>query len=226
MVEILKFFTGYSVVIYIILFIGFLYGFRTLYRANLEKKASLFGLERETTNRQISQGATILILVALLTGAEIALTVFMSPNLPASSKISTPTNNPLVSPTITLPAEFLGTIGLLTPAATQTSQTSGCIPGQIMITSPRAGEVVKAQVVIMGTADIPNFGFYKYEFAYLGSENWSTIQANRDVKRDAELGRWDTSEVTPGDYILRLVVLDNQGNSLPACQVPLRVAAP
>jgi hypothetical protein len=134
--------------------------------------------------------------------------------------------NPLITPTITIPPELLATIGVLTPESTPTAQTTGCIPGQIMITSPKPGDVIKGQVILIGTANIPNFGFYKYEFSALGTDVWSTIQANREVKQDVELGGWDTSEVSPGDYNLRLVVLDNQNNELPPCIVPVRVAAP
>jgi hypothetical protein len=95
-----------------------------------------------------------------------------------------------------------------------------------MITSPKPGAIVKGQVELFGTADIPNFGFFKFEFSPYGSDVWSTIGADRKITQNSSLGNWDSSEVTPGDYNLRLVVIDNQGNSLPPCIVPLRVAAP
>ena len=40
------------------------------------------------------------------------------------------------------------------------------------------------------------------------------------------LGQWDTSILTPGDYQLRLVVTNTQGQSLPPCIIPLRITAP
>jgi len=154
------------------------------------------------------------------------LIVFLAPNMPAFSLLETPTLNPLVTTTGTLPPGLLATIGVASPLSTLTPQTSGCIPGQISIASPKPGDNVKGQVTLTGTADIPNFGFYKYEFSSFGSNTWSTIGADRKIKQNDTLGYWDTSEVTPGDYNLRLVVMDNQGNSLPPCIVPLRVAAP
>jgi hypothetical protein len=226
MVSILHFFSRYVIVIYLILFIGLMFAIRTLVRARLERNASLYGLERETAYRHLSQGVAALTLIIFLAIAEFSVIVFLAPNLPATAMIGTSTMNPLITPVFTIPPELLGTIGLLTPVATQTPQTSGCIPGQIMITSPKAGDVISGQVKLVGTADIPNFGFYKYEFSPVGTDVWSTVQANREVKQDAELGTWDTSEVTPGDYNLRLVVLDNQGNPLPACIVPVRVSIP
>jgi hypothetical protein len=226
MISILQFFTSYQWVVYSVLAIGLMFVIRILVRAQLEKKASLYGLEREIAYRHSSQGVAVLTLIIFLAIAEFSLTVFLAPNLPATAMIATSTLNPLITPVFTIPPELLGTIGILTPVSTPTAQTSGCVPGQIMITSPKPGDSIHGQVIIMGTANIPNFGFYKYEFSSAGTDIWSTIQANREVKQDVELGRWDTSAITPGDYNLRLVVLDNQGNSLPACGVPVRVVAP
>jgi hypothetical protein len=109
---------------------------------------------------------------------------------------------------------------------TATAQATGCIPGQIDITTPKSGDTVNGSIELVGTADVPNFGFYKYEFAPLGSDTWATILANNKVIQDGNLGNWDTSAITPGDYQLRLVVSDNQGNNLPACVVPVRIIAP
>ncbi len=226
MAAILHFFTSYEILIYPLLFIGLMFAIRGLVRARREMGESLYGLERETAHRHTSQAVAALSLIVFLAIAELVLTVFLAPNLPAISLLVTPTMNPLITPTNTIPPELLATLGVLTPVSTPTSQTTGCIPGQIMITSPKPGDVVKGQVILAGTADIPNFGFYKYEFSPLGTDVWFTIQANREVKQDVELGRWDTSEVSPGDYNLRLVVIDNQGNVLPPCVVPLRVIAP
>ena len=79
----------------------------------------------------------------------------------------------------------------------------------------------------MGTADIPNFGFYKYEYAPLGSDTWATIVADKKVVQDSNLGKWViTSTITPGDYQLRLVVSDNNGINFPACVIPVRIIAP
>jgi len=226
MAAILHFFTSYAILIYLLLAIGLMFAIRSLVRARREMGESLYGLERETAHRHTSQALAALSLIIFLTIAEIVLTIFLAPNLPAISMLVTPTMNPLVTPQNTIPPELLATLGIFTPEATPTSQTTGCIPGQIMLTTPKPGDVIKSQVILVGTANIPNFGFYKYEFATLGTDVWFTIQANREVKQDGELGRWDTSEVSPGDYNLRLVVTNNQGDALPPCVVPVRVAAP
>jgi protocatechuate 3,4-dioxygenase beta subunit len=78
-------------------------------------------------------------------------------------------------------------------------------------------------VDLIGTVNVQNLGFYKFEVAPRNSETWSTIFAGRAITNNEKFGRWDTTEMTPGDYQLRLVVSDNQGNALPECIIPLRV---
>jgi len=226
MAAILHFFTSYSILIYLLLVIGLMFAIRSLIRARREMGESLYGLEREVAHRHTSQTIAAISLIVFLAIAELVLTVFLAPNLPALSLLVTPTMNPLIPPTTTFPPELLTSNGALTPVSTPTAQTTGCIPGQIMITSPKPGDVVKGQVILVGTANIPNFGFYKYEYSPLGTDVWRSIQAGRKVTQDDKLGTWDTSEVSPGDYNLRLVVIDNQGNALPPCIVPVLVAAP
>ncbi len=82
---------------------------------------------------------------------------------------------------------------------------------------------MKGKIVLIGTVNIPNFGFYKYEVAALGSDTWATISAGREIVIDSKLGEWITTALIPGDYQLRLVVTDNQGQELQACVVSVRV---
>jgi hypothetical protein len=226
MSDILHFFSSYSFLIFLLLGIGLLFAIRSLLRARYELGESFYGLEREAATRHMNQAIAALSTIIFFTFSELVLTVLLTPNLPASSLVTTSTMNPLYTPQYTIPPGLLATLGVLTAVSTPIAQTSGCIPGQINITSPNPGDVIKGQVIITGTANIPNFGFYKYEFAPLGTDVWFTIQANREIKMDSELGFWDTSEITPGDYNLRLVVLDNQNNALQPCIVPVRIAAP
>jgi hypothetical protein len=102
----------------------------------------------------------------------------------------------------------------------------GCVPGQIMISSPQEGVELSGVITITGTANIANFGFYKYEVARPDDDVWLTIQAGREIKQENDLGQWDTRTLSPGDYMLRLVVTDNQGNSLPPCMIQVRVNNP
>jgi hypothetical protein len=226
MAAILRFFVTYAPLVYALLAVGLLLVIRSLWRSLKEGRDSVFGLEREMAQRRTSQAVAFLVILLLIGSGELALTVFLAPGLPAALLLSTPTINLGAVPTTTLSPEFLSASNVATPVATPGAEAGGCIPGQIMLTSPKAGAEVRGQIELKGTADIPNFGFYKYEAAPLGSENWATIQAGRAAVVDGTLGFWDTSVLPPGDYLLRLVVTDNQGQALPPCVVALRLLGP
>jgi hypothetical protein len=84
-------------------------------------------------------------------------------------------------------------------------------------------------VSVQGTADIPNFAFYKYEYIELAAglpapgAVWRAISAGTEPKTDEELGAWDTTLVIPGDYAFRLVVTDTAGNAPLPCVQRVRV---
>jgi hypothetical protein len=223
MAAILGLFIQFAPLIYIVLILVALFGLRWLIKARSELRGSAYGLEREIAHRRMSQALSILVVVGFLASAEFILVFFLVPNIPALSLLDTPTINPLSTPASQIPLQPVGTIGPGTPGSTPTLQTTGCIPGQIGITFPKPGDQIQGQITLLGSANIPNFGFYKYEFKPIGSDNWAAIVANNKVVLNSTLGNWDTTAVATGDYLLRLVVTDNQGNELPACIVPIRI---
>jgi hypothetical protein len=210
---------SYEPLIYIVLAIGALFASRRMWRSWREWRDSVYGLEREFALRRLVQASGLALLILVLVFAEFFIATFIAPSLPASDIMATPTLNLLVTP-----------VGTLSPGATALAVTqavpngmSGCIQDKIMITSPQPGDDVSATISIKGTADIPNFGFYKYEVAPLGSQNWATIAANRNPVKNEELGKWNTAAVTNGEYFLRLVITDNVGQSLEPCVIAVRV---
>ena len=72
---------------------------------------------------------------------------------------------------------------------------------------------------------MPNFGFYKFEIKRPDETVWLTIQAGNVVVQDDKLGDWDTSNLSPGEYQLSLVVVDNEAQASPACIVQLFVTS-
>jgi hypothetical protein len=223
MEAIIRFFVLYAPLVYLLLVVGLLLVLRSLLRSLKEGRDSVFGLEREMAQRRTNQAVAVLVIILLMGLGELVLSSFLAPGLPASAVLTTPTLSLLSVPTNTLSPELMATLSAETPVATPGTEASGCIPGQIMLSFPVASSEVRGQITLKGTADIPNFGWYKYEVAPLSSDNWSTIQAAHNVVQDGELGFWDTTALTPGDYLLRLVVTDNQGQALPPCMVPVRV---
>ncbi len=113
-----------------------------------------------------------------------------------------------------------------TPTVALTPLAEGCIAGQIEWSYPKSGDEITATVELKGTVNVPNLGFYKYEYAQPGEDVWTTIAAGNQPKVNGQIGFWNTSQLEPGDYLLRLVVADNQNKLFPACQIPVRITKP
>jgi hypothetical protein len=228
MEEALSFFRAFEVWIYLLLALGGLIYARKFILAWQELREASFGLERESAQSRLNQSASILVLLLTMAVIVFILVYFVAPIVPSANLLPTPTLDLLATPTTTLPA------GTGTPPAdiaeipfgttySEISPENGCIPGQIEITTPENGAQVGGVVEIIGTADIPNFGFYKFEIKRPDETIWLTIQAGNTIVRNDKLGDWDTSRLIPGEYQLGLVVIDNQAQAAPACVVLLRV---
>jgi len=214
-------FAVYAPLIYISLLILGLFIFRRMWRSWREWRDAVYSLEREFALWRLARITGLGMLIVGLFFAEFYIATFIVPLLPASDLRITPTLDLLVSPEPTLFPVDSGS----TPLPTQPVQNgmSGCISDKIMITSPNPGETLNSVVDLIGTANIPDFGFYKYEIAPAGTENWATIGANREPKTDGELGKFNTLSLSNGDYFLRLVITDNVGNALDPCVIAIRV---
>lgn len=222
MADFYQFLASYEVLIYIVLAIGALFSFRWLLRSLSETRTAVYKLEKEFSAKRLGQSAAISAFLLILFCLEFSMASFIIPGLPAAVFLTTPTLDFISTRTATLSVEMMTQIAGL-PPQTNVPNATGCVPGQLDLTSPKAGEEIKGIIDLIGTVNISNFGFYKYEVAPQGSDTWATVSAGRTTVSDASLGRWDTTALTPGDYQLRLVVTDNQGIGLPACVVAIRV---
>jgi hypothetical protein len=231
MEEALRFFRAYEIWIYLILGLGGLIYIRKFILAWQELREAAFGLERESAQTRLNQSASVLTLLVSLSITLFFLVSFVAPTMPGAIPLLTPTLDLLATPTSTLPpsaTEIGGLPAVATPTLPVTPQvgSEGCIPGQIIITSPQNGSEIQGTVVITGTASTPNFGFYKLEMKRADQNNWLTILAGNETKVDATLGSWNTSLLSPGDHQLSLVITDNQGASLDPCIIQVRVTNP
>ncbi len=229
MEEALSFFRAFEVWIYLLLGLGELLYIRKFILAWQELRGAAFGLERESAQTRLNQSASVMVLLLTMTITEFVMVSFVAPAVPGAIPLLTPTLNILATPTITLPATTLQTTN---PSSDNSSlnmavqSNSGCAPGQIEIAFPESGQEVNGVIGVVGTANIPNFGFYKFEIKRPDETDWLTIQAGNTVVQNGKLGDWDTTRLTPGDYQLSLVVVDNQAKASPACTIQLRVARP
>ena len=94
----------------------------------------------------------------------------------------------------------------------------------IAITSPLAGDVLRGEVTITGTTDIPNFFSAQLDFSYASNPTgtWFAIQTLSQPVTDSIIATWDTTAISDGDYILRLRVnlLDNTSQEI---TVPIQI---
>lgn len=91
--------------------------------------------------------------------------------------------------------------------------TAAQVESPITITSPQAGDILRGEVTITGTTDIPNFFSAQLDFSYASNPTgtWFAIQTLSQPVTDSTITTWDTTSISDGDYILRLQVnlLDN-----------------
>ena len=231
MEEALLFIESYQRWIYLaLLLMSVIYARMTL-RAWRNFRASVFELERErAASRLARSGAGLAVLAALLIAVFILVT-FASPALPASMRPTpVPTISLLATPEAGQP-ETAGGSASPVPLEPLASGGAGCENPLAPIQSPADGERVSGAVSFLGAADVPSFAFYKIEYNDLSPEGtWLAITASTSpvcegTCTEAELlGTWDTTLVTPGDYAVRLVVTDTQGNAPLPCEILLSVA--
>lgn len=215
---------AYETLIYIALAIWGLFVARNMIRRWLEWRNAVYGLEREFALQRLVRATIFGLLVLGLVFSEFFIATFIVPSLPASDVLPTPTLNLLVTPANTpLP----GTAAAPDPASQSApSGMSGCNPEQIMLTAPEPGSVVTGTIELTGTANIPNFGFYKYEISAMGTNVWATVSAGDQPVTNGKLGDWDTTTLANGDYFLQLVLIDNAGKTLEPCVIAVRVENP
>jgi hypothetical protein len=238
MADIFNFFKSFELWIYGLLALAGLFYIVRFFRGWDEMRQAAFGLEHEAAHQKLSKAATGLVFMVLLAVSEFILVNFIIPIIPESTPLPTPTLNIIVTPTLTLapqPSEASGqAVGASNAQAIPgmevpeggTPGASGCIPEKIAITEPINGGSVSGITQIKGSANIPGFGFYKFEFSSPGQTTWTAVQAWTEPKTNDMLGQWDTARLTEGLYLLRLVVTDNQGKAAPPCVIQITVLKP
>lgn len=227
MIEFLRYIRDVEYLVYFILAVLAVWQLRNFFVAWEELRAAAFGLEKESAQIRLNKSAALLVVLLFLTAAEFGLVSFIIPAVPGVDPLPTATIDLLATSTVTVAPEIISeaTATPLFGGSGTPALPDGCIPGEIMITYPEANSVVSGKVDIEGSANIDDFGFYKFEISPTNSENWLTIQAGDKPKPlvDDDLGFWDTSQLEPGNYSLRLVVLDNQGIPRDPCTIDLIV---
>jgi hypothetical protein len=97
--------------------------------------------------------------------------------------------------------------------------------GDVAILSPSTGESVKGRVEVSGYIKASNTSGFDLEFADDQSDTpgWYLINSGEKLAADGMLGVWDTTQITDGNYQLRLTVRLNDGSASTAIIRGLRV---
>ena len=76
----------------------------------------------------------------------------------------------------------------------------------LIIATPETGQIVQGLVIVSGTVTVLGFSSYELSFAYSDdlTGTWFTLQTSSLPVFEGELGAWDTTTLTDGDYTLRL----------------------
>jgi len=218
-----RFLVKYENWVYAALVLGGVFAVRSTWLAWSEWRRSVYGLEKELALQRVRTSGAVVILLLMIGLSLFCMVSFVVPFLPGAMFRPTPTVDLLTTPLATLNPGS-GTAGAVTSAPPAGS--SGCVPGKLIITFPAPDAEISDNITVKGTVDMPNFGYFKYEFAQQGDEQWTTIGAGNTLKHDENLGSWDPTALPQGDYRLRLVVIDNLGNTLTPCIVPVHVIGP
>lgn len=225
--SLLRFLSKYEILFYVFAGLIILISARKTFVSWREWSGSIFGLEKEHSQRKFNQGLTVVVFSVLLMVGLFIVNTFITPTVPGIQQLPTPTIDMTQQPPTATPAPttVVTAQGIIPTITSYFSR--GCIPDQLDWTDPRNGDTISGTLELKGTVNVENLGFYKYEFAPMGSDTWTTIAAgNTIVMNDLLGGAWDTSTLVPGDYELRLVVNDNENNPLPACMIQVTIEAP
>ncbi len=237
---------NYAGLIYIALIVGAVFYIREIIAARQDFRQSLYSLEREAANSRLWRSLLMIVLLGGIALAILVLTNVVAPQIVAEDGSITPTPaftlptntpTPTFQPTPTrtprpptatpgTPTPTIGAAAQTTPNATATPQPAAACPDpNVQIVAPVPGQAFSSEIQVRGTAAAANFAFYKMTLNGPATNN--VTQTVGDVARapvhDGVLGAIDVTNLLsqPGNYILGLVVVDNTGNELPHCDVPI-----
>jgi hypothetical protein len=240
--QLVRVISEYSFWLYGLCGLGIIYYIWMAVQAKREAERTIFTLERETTAGQAYRALSVAMVFAAIAGVIFFIANVLEPSLdfpiieeptPSALLIPTPSPSP-VPPTITptptstrvrptpRPQEPTETP---MPTTTPVPPTPICPNPGVQITSPGMDAILNGPVQILGTANIPNFQYYKVEVG--SGENptsWSIFSnIHKSPIAGGLLDIWDPSAYSPGVYKLRLTVVDNTGNYPLPCEVRVLV---
>ncbi len=241
----------FALVLYVACLVGVLGSLRAAWLAWRERNNTLYSLERETAAARAGRAALSGLVFVGLGAIVFFVASFVAPSLPADEAPTptasgplvtlTPTHTPFPTPT----PEDTPTPEPLSTAAGTAVETSApptprptvapfpppqCPDPNVQISAPGHGQTFSGPFQVFGTANIENFGFYK--FVLNGpATNFEDRTAGEVVKTPVVgnyLGTFDPTLLleVPGVYRFSLVAVNNVGNEAPHCAISLQFLPP
>ncbi len=228
---------SYAIWLYILFAIIALFSLRSILKARAEIRQSIFTLEKEVARNRIYRSLAVVVVMVLLSGALFAVSHYVEPTSPpVGDRTPTATRflrdtpapgpdeitpTPTSEPTRVRPTRRpIPTVVPFTPTATAAPAPQCPTPG-VNLTAPGENASLSGTVQIIGTANIPNFWYYKIEIGVgHNPTNWSVIgELHYAPVSGGLLATVNAAAFAPGQYTLRLVVVDKTGNFPEPCPV-------
>jgi LysM repeat protein len=133
-----------------------------------------------------------------------------------ATRTSAPTSMPATLGNPALPTPKPG------PTGTQSTTDGSCTNPDSFISSPAVGQTLSGTIQLRGTANIPNFAFYKIEIRREGastSQDYLTLFTGTEPVINGVLASLNTAAYPNAEYWLRLVVVDSTGNYPERCAI-------
>lgn len=225
-----------------------LWAIRAAWLAMRDRNNTLYALEREAAESRAGRAILSGLAFVALGAAIFFVAHFVAPSLPAGDAPTptppgplvtlTPTNTPFPTPTPeftptldpTLNPTFAAVESIEPPTPEPTSfpiPSASCPDPSVQISAPVNGQIFSGSFQIFGTANIENFGFYKFVLngPATGFEDRTAGDVFKTPVIDNYLGTLDPSIwlENPGAYRLSLVAVDNVGNEAPHCTIALQI---
>lgn len=126
---------------------------------------------------------------------------------------------PFATPTLT--PTPVGTIVPDAPAAL------GCDTPDARLSIPANGMIVFEAVNVVGSANIPDFAFYRFELNGPETNNvWAKLAEYTVPVIDGNLGQLVPSQLMPGEYKFRLMVFDITNAPRATCAITIFISEP
>ncbi|MFO8037686.1 MAG: hypothetical protein R6U57_13770 [Anaerolineales bacterium] len=124
---------------------------------------------------------------------------------------------------------FLLTLGLASPALSTGPVLAPTISPDVVITDPRPGEALQGVVLVEGRVRGEDFSSAELTFTYASGapRNWFFIgEVDLEDEESSQYDfrfEWDTTQVTDGDYDLRVKAIYEGGQEVEATVSDLRI---